>query len=334
LSNYLNRDTLGNMKKVVVIGGGTGSSVVLSALKNIPNMELTALPVVTDSGGSTGRLRDEFGFLPVGDLRQCLMALADDQTQQDIKELLLYRFDKGSGLQGHNLGNLILTALEDIEGKPGKAIEVASKIFRIKGKVLPITENSTDLVITYEDGKKLIGEHFLDDHEKGGKKITKLELNKPAKLYKKAEKAILEADTIVVGPGDVFGSLLPHTLVRGFKETFKKSTAKFVYITNLMTHFSQTHDMSATDHVNIIEKYFGKYPDLVIVNSEKIPKKILQAYEEEKEFPVVDDLPREKYIKRAELVSKVIAEQNQNDKINRSLLRHDSKQLTEILKKV
>lgn len=334
MSNHLNQDTLGIMKKVVVIGGGTGSSVVLSALKNIPDMDLTALPVVTDSGGSTGRLRDEFGFLPVGDLRQCLMALADDRTQQDIKKLLLYRFDKGSGLQGHNLGNLILTALEDIEKKPGKAIEVASKIFRIKGKVLPITENSTNLVITYEDGKKLVGEHFLDDHEKGGKKIVKLELSRPAKLYKKAEEAILEADIIIVGPGDIYGSLLPHTLVRGFKEVFKKSTAKFVYITNLMTHFSQTHNMSASDHVSVIEEYFGKYPDLVIVNSEKIPDKILKDYENEKEFPVIDDLPKEKYIKRANLVSKVVVKQEKGDSIKRSLLRHNKKALSEVLIKV
>lgn len=322
------------MKKVVVIGGGTGSSVVLSSLKNIPNIRLTSLPVVTDSGGSTGRLRDEFGFLPVGDIRQCLAALADDRTQQDIKELLLYRFEKGNGLQGHNLGNLILTALEDLEKKPGKAIETASKIFRIKGRVYPITENSTNLVITYEDGKKLVGEHFLDDHEKGGKKIIKLELTKPSKIYKKAEKAILEADIIIVGPGDLYGSLLPHTLVDGFKKVFKQSKAKFVYITNLMTHFSQTHNMSASDHVEVVEKYFGKYPNVIIVNSEKIQPRILDAYEKEKEFPVIDDLPKEKYIIRANLVSKVVAKQQGSDQIKRSLLRHDPEELTKIIEKL
>lgn len=322
------------MKKVVVIGGGTGSSVVLSSLKNIPNIELTALPVVTDSGGSTGKLRDEFGFLPVGDIRQCLAALADDRTQQDIKELLLYRFSKGDGLQGHNLGNLILTALEDLENKPGKAIEAASKIFRIKGKVFPVTENSTNLVITYEDGKKLVGEHFLDDHDKGGKRIKKIELSKPAKLYKKAKQAILEADTIIVGPGDVYGSLLPHTLVDNFKQVFKESRGKFIYITNLMTHFSQTHNMSASDHVAIIEEYFGKYPDSIIVNSEKIPQKILATYEKEKEYPVVDDLPKENYIKRADLVSRVTVEQQSNDQVSRSLLRHDPEKLKEILENI
>lgn len=322
------------MKKVVVIGGGTGSSVVLSSLKNLPDLEITALPVVTDSGGSTGRLRDEFGFLPVGDLRQCLAALADENTQTEIKKLLLYRFDKGDGLKGHNLGNLILTALEDIESKPGKAIETASKIFRIKGKVLPITEDPTNLVITYEDGQQLVGEHFLDDHDQGGKKITKLELTKPATLYSKAKKAILEADTIIVGPGDLFGSLLPHTLVKGFKAAFKQSQAKFIFITNLMTHFSQTHNLTAKGHVEIVEKYFGKKPDLIITNTEQISPSILHSYGKEKEYAVIDDLPKNDQIIRGSLVSKVMAKQNPNDQITRNLLRHDSKKLTEIFKKI
>ena len=322
------------MKKVVVIGGGTGSSVVLTGLKNSSNIDLTSLAVVTDSGGSTGRLRDEFGFLPVGDLRQCLMALADGDTQDDIRDLLLYRFTKGNGLQGHNLGNIILTALEDIKDSPGKDMEAASKIFRVKGKVFPITEVDAHLMITYEDGQQLIGEHFLDDHSKGGKKITNLQLSKPAPLYKNAKKAILEADTIVVGPGDLYGSLLPHSLVKNFKQTFKKSTAKFVYVVNLMTHFSQTHDLTAQDHVDLIEKYFGKYPDVIIINSGKIPPTLLKTYEDQKEFPVIDDLEKKAKIIRSDMISKVVAQQNNNDKIKRSLLRHDSEKLANILKKI
>lgn len=334
MRNKPNQVNLSIMTKVVVIGGGTGSSVVLSSLKNLPGVELTALPVVTDSGGSTGRLRDEFGFLPVGDVRQCLAAMADDQTQHDIKELLLYRFAKGTGLKGHNLGNLILTALEDLKLEPGKAIEAASKIFRIKGKVLPVTQDNTHLLITYEDGQQLVGEHFLDDHDRGGKRITKIELTKPAKLYQPAQQAILEADIIVVGPGDLYGSLLPNTLVTGFKEVFKKSSAKFIYFTNLMTHFSQTHNLTASDHVEVITNYFGKKPDLTVVNTEKISPKILTAYEQEKEYPVVDDLAKTPQVLRAELVSKVIVEQGENDQITRSLLRHDAKKLTEIFTKL
>jgi len=322
------------MKKVVVIGGGTGSSVVITALKNLPQLELTALSVVTDSGGSTGRLRDEFGFLPVGDLRQCLVALADDANQKDIRNLLLYRFKKGNGLEGHNLGNLILTALEDIKSSPGEAISLASKIFRIKGKVFPITEVDTNLVITYEDGTKLVGEHFLDDHSKGGKKITSLELTAPAKIYPQAKKAIETADLIIVGPGDLYGSLLPHSLVSGVKDSLIKAKGKFIYIVNLMTHYSQTHELSAQEHVATIEEYFGRKPDYVIVNSEKIRDNILALYENEKEYPVVDDLPINKQIIRAKLVSKVIAMQSEHDKIARSLLRHDYQELTKVLKKI
>src|SRR4030042_3375077 len=123
------------MKKIVVIGGGTGTFVVLSALKTIPSLDLTAIVSVADSGGSTGRLRDEFGLLPVGDLRQALAALAQNQDNRYIQDLLLYRFSKGSGLEGHNLGNLILTALQDMTGCTAKAVEIASNIFRLHGSI-------------------------------------------------------------------------------------------------------------------------------------------------------------------------------------------------------
>lgn len=325
------------LKKEVIIGGGTGSSVVLTGLKDTPGIELTALAVVTDSGGSTGRLRDEFGFLPVGDLRQCLTALSDGESQEDIRKLLLYRFSKGNGLQGHNLGNLILTALEDIENSPGKAIETAGKIFGIKGKVFPITEVDTHLVIKYEDGTTLIGEHFLDDHSRGGKKITSLSLSQPAPLYEKARKTLIEADTIIIGPGDLYGSLLPHSLVKGFREALSQSKGKMVYIVNLMTHYSQTHNMTAQNHVDTIAQYFGRYPDVIIINDGKIAPEILSAYALEKEYPVEDDLETKKReypatVIRADLISQVIAQQDTQDAITRSLLRHDPVKLAQILK--
>lgn len=323
-------------KKEVIIGGGTGSSVVLTGLKNIPGIDLTALAVVTDSGGSTGRLRDEFGFLPVGDLRQCLMALSDGESQEDIRKMLLYRFSKGNGLQGHNLGNLILTALEDIENSPGKAIETAGRIFGIKGKVFPITEVDTHLVITYEDGTQVVGEHFLDEHSRGGKKITSLALSQPAPLYEKARQTLIEADTIIIGPGDLYGSLLPHSLVDGFTEALSQSKGKMVYIVNLMTHYSQTHGMTAQNHVDTIAQYFGRYPDVIIINSGKIAPEILNAYTLEKEYPVEDDLETKKsehnaLIIRADLISQVITQQNAHDAVTRSLLRHDPVKLAQIL---
>lgn len=327
------------MKKIVAIGGGTGSAVVLSGLKDRANIDLSAVIVVSDNGGSTGRLRDEFGFLPVGDLRQCIAALATGENQKEIRQLLLYRFDKDSSLQGHNLGNLILTSLESLTGSAGKAVEVASKIFRINGAVLPISEDSVHLVIHYSDGQIVVGEKNLDDPQFGGKKINKITLDKKAKIYDKAYQAIANADLIVFGPGDLYGSLLPHTLVDGFVQALgenKKKGGKFVYVSNLVTHFSQTYQMSAKDHLEKIKQYCQRSPDFVLMNNSAIPEKILQLYQEANDFPIVDDLKTEEnmQIVRDDLISTAIVQAENNDLLQRSLIRHHKQKLAENLLKL
>lgn len=319
--------------KIVVIGGGTGTSVVLSALQAENKYSLTAIVAVSDSGGSTGRLRDEFGFLPVGDLRQCLAAMASGNLQKEIRQVLLYRFEKGSGLRGHNLGNLILTALEDLHDSPGKAIELASKIFRIQGHVFPVTEKAVQLVIEYQDGTVKIGEHLLDKPEFGGQKINQIKISPHAKIYSKAEQAIKKADLIILGPGDLYASLLPNTLVKGFTEALKKSKAKFVYIVNLMTHFSQTHDMTAQDHLDKVIRYCCRQPDVVITNKDGFSEKMLKIYASQKEYPVENDLDEtDDYLLISQnLASSVVKKQNQADEVPRSLLRHDGGKLAEII---
>jgi uncharacterized cofD-like protein len=325
--------------QVVVMGGGTGTSVVLNALKNTPQINLTAVVVVSDNGGSTKRLRDEFGFLPVGDLRQCLAALAGKEQSAAVRKLLLYRFDKGAGLKGHSLGNLILTALEDLEQTPGKAIETAAKIFRITGSVLPVTENLTHLKITYADGQELLGEQNLDNSKYGGKKIAKISLVPATKLYHPAKLALLAADQIILGPGDLYGSLIPNLVVGGIKTVFSQTKAKFTYIVNLMTHYSQTHNMTASDHVAEVIKYSGRIPDRIIINSEPIPARIKKSYQAQHEFPVIDDLAtwQKKYpdveVIRAELASKITTPKVAGDELARSLLRHDGKKLAEVILK-
>ncbi len=324
------------MKKIVVIGGGTGSAVALSGLKNYKDIDLSAVVVVSDNGGSTGRLRDEFGFLPVGDLRQCIAALATGENEKEIRQLLLYRFDKNSSLQGHNLGNLILTSLENLTGSASKAVEVASKIFRIGGQVLPISNDIVNLVIHYSDGTSAVGEKNLDDAANGGKKIQSISLDKEAFIYEKAAQAITEADLVVFGPGDLYGSLLPNTLVRGFEQALndnKKRGGKFAYIGNLMTHYSQTNKMTANDHLLEIEKYCQRKADFVLINNSQIPTEILKLYEKANDFPVVDDLQdtQETKIIRGDLILTTMIKAEENDSTPRSLIRHHKKKLAENL---
>lgn len=324
-------------QNIVVIGGGTGTSVVLSGLKEVPQYNLSAIVVVSDNGGSTRRLRDEFGFLPVGDLRQCLAALASGENQAEVRDLLLYRFKKGGGLEGHNLGNLILTALEDMAKSPGQAIEIATKIFQVEGKVLPVTEENVQLVIDYEDGSTKTGEDVLDDHAQGGKKIAKIRLTPPAKLYDKAREAMLAADHIILGPGDLYGSLLPNTLAEGFISTLQQTKAKFIYIVNLMTHYSQTHHMSALDHVTAVSDYCGRKPDVVIINNAPIPSSIATAYQAQHEYPVVDDISNRVQnftVITDDFASKVVADTVAGDAVVRSLLRHDTEKLTATLRQI
>ena len=321
--------------KVVVVGGGTGTSVVLSALKQSSLYDLSAIVVVSDNGGSTRRLRDEFGFLPVGDLRQCLAALADGANQDAVRSLLLYRFSKGEGLSGHNLGNLILTALEDMFATPGEAINTATKVFGVRGHVFPSTEKSVQLVITYQDGTVRIGEEALDLPEFGGQKIKHIKLSPAAAIYPPAKAALLSADWIVVGPGDLYGSILPNTLVRGVATALKKSSARLIYICNLMTHYSQTHKLSASDHVREITKYCGRSPDYIILNKAPIHPKILKSYAQQNAYPVIDDLdgrliPGQKVI-RQNLITNVQVPATKGDVLTRSLLRHDQKLLGKTL---
>jgi uncharacterized cofD-like protein len=320
-------------KRVVVVGGGTGTYVALTGLKK-HTRRLAAIVAVTDSGGSTGRLRDQFGFLPVGDLRQCLAALADANGEAWIRRLLLYRFDRGEGLKGHNLGNLILTALTDLTGSEARAVEVAAKLFRLKGKVLPVSLANVNLVAEYDDGSRVVGEHEIDEPEDPRKRISRLTLEPPAAIYEKAEKVIREADLIVLGPGDLYTSILPNLIVEGVAAAMGKKKGKLVFVLNLMTRAGQTHDFSAARHVEEIKKYLGFYPDVVLVNDEPFPEPIRRRYRRQDEYPVADDLDEKQLpvrVVRRRLLASECYEKARSDAVKRSFLRHDPDKLAQAL---
>jgi len=278
---------------------------------------------VADSGGSTGRLRDEFGFLPVGDLRQALAALSSDYHDSSIAKMLLYRFTKGSGLEGHNLGNLILTALQDLTGSTSEALAVASQIFRLKGTIAPVTDANIQLVIEYQDGTVEIGESVLDEKH-GGMKITALKTSPRAHLSLQAKQAITTANAIVIGPGDLYGSLLPNLVIEDMPELLSQTQAPIIYLLNLMTHYTQTHDLTAKDHLDIIETYLKRPVDHILINNSAIPQAIQQVYQAQHEYPVKDDLSEDPRVLRLDLIKSVVFKPQLGDKLVRSYLRHDS----------
>ena len=321
-----------NLKKIVVIGGGTGSFVLLSGLKQYP-VDLTAIVPVTDDGGSTGRLRDEFGFLPVGDIRQCLAALASENGL--LRQLLLYRFEKGQGLKGHNLGNLLLTALEDMVGSEPEAVIQAAKIFRLKGRVLPISKKLVKLAAEYSTGQTIVSEHKIETHKLvQGEKITRLFTQPKAEINPLAAEAIKSADLVILAPGDLYNSIITSLVISGTKEAVKASQAKFVSVVNLMTLNSQTHNFTAKDHLRELESYLGRSVDKILINSQTIPQSIIKAYQKYDEYPVKDDLGNNSKVIREPLIVNSSYKKPKSDKLKRSLLRHDPKKLAKAIIKL
>ncbi len=319
-----------NEKKIVVVGGGTGTYTVLTGLKKV-SPQITAVVTMMDSGGSSGRLRDEFGQLPAGDVRQALVALSNDTSV--MRQLFNYRYEKGEGLQGHSFGNLFLTALAEVTGGMENALLEAGKILNIKGSVLPVTLSNSNLVAEYENGLVIKGESDIDVPKHDGKlHITKLSLKPAAEPFEKTLEAIKQADLIILGPGDLYTSLIPNLLVPKVTEAICNSKAKKVYIVNLMTKFGQTYNFKASNFVAEIEKYLGECLDYVLINNKGLPKGIIERYKVENDIPVEDDLKNSNYeVIREDLLATEPIERKAGDVLQRSLIRHDSEKLARIL---
>jgi uncharacterized cofD-like protein len=321
--------------KVVVIGGGTGSFAVLSGLKAYAR-DITAIVNMSDNGGSTGALRDELGALPPGDIRQCLVALSEDDGF--MRELFNYRFEAGA-LVGHSFGNLFLTALEKTTGSFAEAVRTAGHILAITGQVVPVTLTDTHLVLTEPAGQVTRGEFAIGSHT-FAPTTAQFSLDPAAKLNPQAEAAITAADLIVIAPGNLYTSLVPTLIVPGLAAALAASPARRVYITNLVTKTGQTDNFKAHNFAREIERFIAPAQlDYVIYNTNQPKSALLDKYAQAGEYAVGHDLATLKTAHYqaigADLVSDTMPQLKAAEQhIPRTFIRHDPHKLARVIMKI
>ncbi len=312
---------------VVAIGGGTGLSTLLRGLKQL-TANITAVVTVTDDGGSSGRLRDEIDVLPPGDVRNCLLALAEDESR--LSDYFQHRFDAPPELAGHSLGNLILVGLEQATGGFDRAIEAMSYFLNVRGRVLPATLTKTHLVARFADGDTVEGESRIG-HD--GRRVDRLWLSTtPVPAYEHVLEAIADADLIILGPGSLFTSLVPNLLVDSIANAIESAAAEKALVANLMTQPGETDGFKLSDHLRALGGYIRVQEfDLLLVNSARPTEPILAGYKSEAAEPVEDDLPtpneyglrviREDLIGIADLAGKATVKHDP-EKLARAIARH------------
>lgn len=327
------------MKKIVTIGGGTGIFNLLLGLKKY-DFDISAIVSMADSGGSNKVIRDEFGILPTSDVRQCLVALADEgsgKARNLMRKLFMYRFNNGEGIKGMTFGNLFMAALADILGNQMDAIRKTGDILKIKGRVIPVTNSDSNLIAEYENGLVVKGEHNIDEPKHDGKlSIKKIYLDPPSAANPEAISAIKKADFIIIGPGDLYTSLMVNFAVDGIAEAIKNAKAKIIYVVNIMTSFGETYGLSAFRHAEIVEKYMqGRKLDYILLNSKKLPDDIIKKYEKGNDHPVEDDLDKaDKRIVRADFLSSENIKKDKADVLQRSLIRHSGEKIARAIVKI
>ncbi len=272
-------------KKVVVLGGGTGSSTLLRGLKEFP-LDITAIVSVCDDGNSTGVLREEFSIPAVGDIRRVLVALSE--TEPLVMDLFNYRFHTTSDLDGHTVGNLLLTASSEITGNLSDGIEALSKVFNLKGKVVPLTEDNVVLMGEMSDAEIIEGEHNITKYRKGIKNVFYKEKPVPTKA---AVNAIREADLILLSMGSLFTSIIPNLICDEIVEAMDESKGKIMYVCNMVTQPGETENFTVSDHVKLLNRYLGKRKvDVVVANTGEIDAQMAKRYESlEQKDPVILD---------------------------------------------
>ncbi|MDR0138715.1 YvcK family protein [Metabacillus idriensis] len=309
-----------NRPKVVIIGGGTGLSVLLRGLKVYP-VDITAIVTVADDGGSSGRLRDELKIPPPGDIRNVLAALSD--VEPLVEDLFQHRFNKGNSLTGHSLGNLILAAMTNITGDFFHAVREMSKVLNVRGKVLPAANRSVVLHAEMEDGSIVSGESKIPY---SGKKIKRVFLS-PESIEPLEEtiEVIRQADLILLGPGSLYTSILPNLLVPKIGDEVCKAKAKKVYICNVMTQAGETLDFTASDHVKALNEHMKcTFIDTILVNDEEIPDMMKALYAEELAKPVYYDIEALRDLGLEIVHDKIVSYEN-------NVIRHDTVKVAKLL---
>ena len=260
--------------KVAVLGGGTGMSQLLRGLKKLP-FDISAIVSVCDDGSSTGRLREEFHTPAVGDIRKVLISLSENE--EEIKKLFDYRFDTSSDLDGHALGNLLLTGAAEITGNVSDGIELVNSLLKLKGKVIPLTEDDVTLMGKMVSGQVVMGEHLITEYND---RIKEVYYKETPEVNPDVLKAIKEADAIILSMGSLFTSIIPNLLCREVKKEIDNSKAKIIYVCNIMTQPGETDNFTVGDHVQLLNKYLGKRKiDAVILNNGEIDSNIVKNYE-------------------------------------------------------
>jgi uncharacterized cofD-like protein len=317
--------------RVVAIGGGTGLSMLLRGLKHFvarrrqeserhPIIDLAAIVTVTDDGGSSGRLRREYRVLPPGDIRNCMVALSQDEAL--LGRLFQYRFHAGRGLRGHSFGNLFLTALSHVTGDFAEAVRVSGEILAIRGRIFPTTLANVSLEAVMTDGKVVVGETRI---AKSGKKIRRLSL-RPRRVRPLPEvlEAIRQADLILIGPGSLYTSILPNLLVSGVAEAIEKSSATRVYIANLMTQPGETQGFSLADHVRVIYGHTRRrLIDWVVASNQRVSPEVARRYSRRGAEPVRVDIQDLQRIGVRCLLDNLLEEHG--------LVRHNAARLSQLL---
>lgn len=314
---------------VTVIGGGTGSSAVLNGLKDYPDLDLRVIVSMADDGGSNAVIRDEFGLLPMSDLRKSIIALSQLPNNDKLRKLFTYRFSQGEGLKEHTLGNLMMVAVSGFTSSTQETIDYLREIFRVRHKVIPVTVSDSRLVARYSTGEMIRGEHLIDEPDiPEDAIIEKAWLEPDSEATEEAINSILESDFIIIGPGDLYTTTLASLMVNGIANAIRKSNAKKIFITSLMSKHGQTRGLTQSQIINIIEKSLKTSVDILLINKEELPERVISYYREHGEHLLHDDIKdKGKKIVREMLVADEIFKKDSGDTLVRSIARHDSGKL-------